>query len=167
MVRLTGRVLQRSLAMGMRLIFDADWLDAPCSPRFLDFRLFTHAFQSIQKQIVEDDITSKYPEEYSTVDKVGIENPLARKWFLIISCGDYSSEMRKNTLSYPVKADNETTTFRAFIGVLHVILTPNWKIRLFPSWKSFWSPNLFWYLDSQTLQVSSSWLAWVQNGRSV
>lgn len=95
------------------------------------------------------------------------QNPLARKWYLIISCGDYSSEMRKNTLSYPVKADNETTTFRALIGVLHVVLTPDWKIRLFPSWKSFWSPNLFWYLDSQTWQVSSSSLAWVQNGRLV
>ena len=35
--------------------------------------------QSIQKQIVKYDIKSKYPEEYLTVDKVGIEKLLARK----------------------------------------------------------------------------------------
>ena len=35
--------------------------------------------KSIQKQIVEYDIKSKYPEEYSTVDKVGSEKPLASK----------------------------------------------------------------------------------------
>ena len=33
----------------------------------------------IQKKIVEYDIKSKYPEEYSTVDKVGGEKPLASK----------------------------------------------------------------------------------------
>ena len=35
--------------------------------------------QSIQKQIVEYDTKSKYPEEYSTVDKVGREKLLPRK----------------------------------------------------------------------------------------
>ena len=35
--------------------------------------------KSIQKKIVEYDIKSKYPEEYSTVDKVGGEKPLASK----------------------------------------------------------------------------------------
>ena len=35
--------------------------------------------QSIQKQIVKYDIKSKYPEKYSTVDKVGRERLLARK----------------------------------------------------------------------------------------
>ena len=35
--------------------------------------------KSIQKQIVECDIKSKCPEEYSTVDKVGSEKPLASK----------------------------------------------------------------------------------------
>ena len=33
----------------------------------------------IQKQIVEYDIKSKCPEEYSTVDKVGSEKPLGSK----------------------------------------------------------------------------------------
>ena len=43
---------------------------------------FVYAYtrpQSIHKQIVECDIKSKYPEEYSTVDKVGRERLLARK----------------------------------------------------------------------------------------
>ena len=35
--------------------------------------------KSIQKKIVEYDIKIKYPEEYSTVDKVGGEKPLASK----------------------------------------------------------------------------------------
>ena len=35
--------------------------------------------KSIRKQIVEYDIKSKYPEEYSTVDKVGSEKTLASK----------------------------------------------------------------------------------------
>ena len=35
--------------------------------------------KSIQKQIVEYNIKSKYPEEYSIVDKVGSEKPLASK----------------------------------------------------------------------------------------
>ena len=35
--------------------------------------------QSIQKQIVKYDIKSKYPEKYSTVDKVGRERLLERK----------------------------------------------------------------------------------------
>ena len=39
----------------------------------IDFRVFFTHNQSIQKKIVEYDIKSKYPEEYSTVDKVGRE----------------------------------------------------------------------------------------------
>ena len=35
--------------------------------------------KSIQKQIVEYDIKSKYPEEYSMVDKVGSEKPFVSK----------------------------------------------------------------------------------------
>ena len=35
--------------------------------------------KSIQEQIAEYDIKSKYPEEYSTVDKVGSEKTLASK----------------------------------------------------------------------------------------
>ena len=35
--------------------------------------------KSIQKQIVEYDLKSKCPEEYSAVDKVGSEKPLACK----------------------------------------------------------------------------------------
>ena len=39
--------------------------------------------QSIQKQIVEYDIKRKYPEEYSTVDKVGRERRLERKSYFV------------------------------------------------------------------------------------
>ena len=39
--------------------------------------------KSIQKQIVEYDIKSKCPEEYSTVDKVGSEKPLASKSWIV------------------------------------------------------------------------------------
>ena len=35
--------------------------------------------KKIKKKFVEYDIKSKYPEEYSTVDKVGSEKPLASK----------------------------------------------------------------------------------------
>ena len=35
--------------------------------------------KSIQKQIIEYNIKSKYPAEYSIVDKVGCEKPLASK----------------------------------------------------------------------------------------
>ena len=40
--------------------------------------LCTHT-KSIQKQMVEYDIKSKYPEEYSTANKVGCGKLLARK----------------------------------------------------------------------------------------
>ena len=63
------------------------WNDAPCSSRFCFLAMteisrplsFVYAYtrpQSIQKQIVECDIKSKYLEEYSTVDKVGRERLL-------------------------------------------------------------------------------------------
>ena len=54
----------------------AVWNDAPCSSSFLDFCLLTHAFSSVQKPIVENDIKSRYSEEHPTVDKVGIEKVL-------------------------------------------------------------------------------------------
>ena len=41
--------------------------------------------KSIQKQIVEYDIKSKYPEEYSTVDKVGSEKTLASKSCFVLN----------------------------------------------------------------------------------
>ena len=58
--------------------------------RPLNFRVFIHAYslrpqtyfqssltrtrtESIQKQLIEYDVKSKYPEKYSTVDKVGSE----------------------------------------------------------------------------------------------
>ena len=40
--------------------------------------LFTRT-QSIQKQVVEYEINSKYSEEYSTINKVGSEKRLAKK----------------------------------------------------------------------------------------
>ena len=39
--------------------------------------------QSIQKQIVKYDTKGKYPEEYSTVDKVGRERLLAKKSYFV------------------------------------------------------------------------------------
>ena len=42
--------LQRSLVMSMRFIFGDDCNDAPYSPPFLDFRLFTHAFKSCNSE---------------------------------------------------------------------------------------------------------------------
>ena len=77
-----------SLVMSMRFIFSDDWNEALLF--ITNFRVFIHAYQpatadvfpvvanmhiklkktSIQKQIVKYDIKSKYPEEYSTVDKV-------------------------------------------------------------------------------------------------
>ena len=66
-----------SLAMRMRFIVGDHGLKwRPCSTSFLDFCLLTHAFKSLQKQIVENDIRSRYSEEYPTVDKVGIEKLL-------------------------------------------------------------------------------------------
>ena len=50
---------------------------------FLELYAYTRP-QSIQKQIVECDIKSTYPEEYSTVDKVGRERLLARKSCLCV-----------------------------------------------------------------------------------
>ena len=46
-----------------------------CDFSWIDFRVFIHAFSII----VKFDITSKYPEEYSTVNKVASEKPFARK----------------------------------------------------------------------------------------
>ena len=41
--------------------------------------LYARALKSNQKQIVEYDIKSRYPKEYSMVHKVGSENRLAKK----------------------------------------------------------------------------------------
>ena len=55
----------------------------------LDFLVFTHAYS----KIVEYDIKGKYPEEYSTVDKVRSEKLLARK-----SCFMYNKTLWESTL---------------------------------------------------------------------
>ena len=46
-----------------------------CDFSWIDLRVFIHAFSII----VKFDIKSKYPEEYSTVNKVGSEKTFARK----------------------------------------------------------------------------------------
>ena len=79
------RCMKMSLVMSMRFIFGNNWNDVPSSSHFLDFCVFTHAFWSIQKQIVKYDIKSKYPEEFSTIDKVGIGKCLARKSYFILN----------------------------------------------------------------------------------
>ena len=45
--------MQMSLVIRMRFIFGDDGNDAPCLSRFFDFRAFSHALYSIQKQIVK------------------------------------------------------------------------------------------------------------------
>ena len=45
--------MQMSLVIRMRFIFGDDGNDGPCLSRFFDFRAFSNAFYSIQKQIVE------------------------------------------------------------------------------------------------------------------
>ena len=47
----------------------------------LDFHVFRYAYSinQFKKQNVKYDIKSKYPTEYSTVDKVGREKLLVRK----------------------------------------------------------------------------------------
>ena len=79
MVRLTGLLLYANESCGVRFIFGDDWNDEPCASRIFVY-LYTRTAcnckrisdrtKSIQKQIVEYNIKSKYPEEYSTVDKV-------------------------------------------------------------------------------------------------
>ena len=39
--------------------------------------------KSIREHFVEYNIKSKYPEEYSTVDKIGSEKPLASKYCFV------------------------------------------------------------------------------------
>ena len=63
--------------------------------------------QLIQKQIVKYSIKSKYPEEYSTVDKVGVKN----FWW-----GNLSSRRINHLLiSYLV---SKQAIFNAFKGIL-------------------------------------------------
>ena len=71
------------------LISDNDVISLESRP--LNFRVIILAYsrhilvvanmhtKSIQKQIVEYDIKSKYPEEYSTAHNVGSKKPLASK----------------------------------------------------------------------------------------
>ena len=75
--------MQMTLVLSVRFIFGDDRNDVPRSSRFLfsgndvislESRplIFVYLYtctQSIQKQIVKYDIKSKYPEEYSTIDK--------------------------------------------------------------------------------------------------
>ena len=77
--------MKMSLVMSMWFIFGDNWNDMPPSSYFLEFCAFTYAFWSIQKQIVEYDIKSKCPEEFSTIDKVGIGKRLARKSYFILN----------------------------------------------------------------------------------
>ena len=44
--------MQRSLVMSMQFIFGDDWNDAPCSPRFLGFPLFTPQAAQAQDEYV-------------------------------------------------------------------------------------------------------------------
>ena len=75
--------MQMSLAMSMRFIFGDVTRHAHhvfglwqwCNFSQIDFRVFMHAYSII----VEYDIKSKYPEEYSTVDKVESQKLLAKK----------------------------------------------------------------------------------------
>ena len=59
------------------LLFGNDVISLESGPLIFVY-LYT-CFQSTWKQIVEFDIKSKYPEEYSTVDQVGRGKLLARK----------------------------------------------------------------------------------------
>ena len=59
------------------LLFGKDVTSLKSKPLIFMY-LYTHT-QSIQKQIVENNIKSKYPEEYLTVVKEGCEKRLARK----------------------------------------------------------------------------------------
>ena len=85
--------MQMSLVMSMRFNFGDDLSDVPGShhdvislefscnytrvqPATADVNTRT---KSDQKQIVEYNIKSKHPEEYSTAHKVGSEKPLASK----------------------------------------------------------------------------------------
>ena len=66
--------------MSVWLIFGDDLNDALCSSRFrslaiIEFILnFVYLYMRRTEYIVEYDIKSKYPEEYSTFDKVGRKN---------------------------------------------------------------------------------------------
>ena len=59
----------------MFFLFGNDVISPKSRPLIFVY-LYLHT-QSIQKQIVEYDIKSKYPEEYSTIDNVGNEKLLA------------------------------------------------------------------------------------------
>ena len=63
------------------LLFGNDVTSLESKPLIFMY-LHTH-IQSIQKQIVEYNIKSKYPEEYLTVVKEGCEKLLARKFCFI------------------------------------------------------------------------------------
>ena len=71
--------MQMSLVMSMPFIFGDDWKRLWCNFSWIDFRVFIHAYSII----VEYDIESKYPEEYSTVDKGGSQKLLARKSYFV------------------------------------------------------------------------------------
>ena len=70
-----------SLVMSIRFIFGHDW-NASYVHHVSLISVYLHT-RSKQKQIVENDIERKYPVEYSTVDKVGVEKLLARKSYFV------------------------------------------------------------------------------------
>ena len=59
------------------LLFGNDVISLESRP--LTFLYLYMRTQSLQKQIVEYDIKSKYPEEYSSVDKVGREKTFSEE----------------------------------------------------------------------------------------
>ena len=70
------------------LLFGNDVISLESRPLIFIY-LYTRT-QSIRKEIVQYNIKSKYPEEYSTVDKVGRERLLARKSCFCVELIAYS-----------------------------------------------------------------------------
>ena len=68
---------RRWLKWRTKFIFGNDVISLESRPLILVY-LYTR-IQSIQKQIVEYDIKSKYTEEYLTIDKAGREKLTAKK----------------------------------------------------------------------------------------
>ena len=69
--------------------------------------------QSIQKEIVEYDIKSKYPEEYSTIDNVGQKKLLPKK----------SSFVKNNRLliSYLISKQAQLNPFKRALVIYHIV----------------------------------------------
>ena len=116
------RCMQVSVVKSMWFFLGDDWNDAPCSSPFPDFCVFAHAFWSIQKQIVEYDIKSKYPEEYSTVDNVGSGKLLVRKSCFMLNISPPRSRLR--SVSYFFLSHSRSTALVLLFCLLREAL---WK----------------------------------------